>query len=424
MSEQPREPQGQRPPINIVRWSMRTVVITTCVLLLFGAVCLRSRYTSNRRLMAVETPNISSDVNHDYGICVSIGWTNGGPLWLEPWLGTQRWQALFSRPKGVLIHVGHANDADETVRRLLRDTSDLKEVKVYFCDLPEGCLKWLATQHQIEILHIRLPAIGTADAEWLSRMKRLRQMQLYVAHHNREPQSHDWSWLKALPELESLEVFLGEATDRDVIALAECPVSKILSLSGSGLTDAAVDRLCELPALEGLVLENATGVRLHLPAGRKFSASLVSLNLNGTGIDNASLAALAGLPNLNYVFITGGDLTDEGVAVLARLPALKALQLRELTRVTDAGMELLTAAKSLEEIFISGLGTTPRSIVHLMAVPNWKMLMVGDDQFVKNDGESFTPPTFDKIDEFLSDHRRKQDAIRSGATPSEQPLVE
>lgn len=408
MSDQPREPQGQRPPINFVRGLVRTVVIATCVLLLIGAVSLMSRYKANRRLMTLAKPANPKNID------ATFGWSGPTFDWLDRRIGRWHAMALLCRPMSLIVHGREESISNATILSMLRESAGMKAVFIHNRDLPAGCLEAIATRHPVEVLHIRLPVISGQDAGWLSHMTRLKQLN--VDQFVREPRENDWSWLSSLPKLESLGVTMWGAADRDVIAIAECPASKNLSLSGELLTDEAVSRLCDLPALEFLTLEGRQ-LRLRFPNGRHFPSTLQTLDLNWTAVDDNSLATIAELPQLNRVSIMGGSVTDAGMETLARLPALRHLWLYELKQLTNDGMKALTASTSLHEVNVERCGTTSKGLLHLMAIPNWKDIEFENVRFHRDPGTAPPMVSSDTVEEFLSMRRRiqeEQDSVHNG----------
>ena len=391
---------------SVSHWTVRSFAIVVCLLLLVGCVFLMSRYTANLKLMQLAKPSDSRNVD------TVFGWT--GPVipirgldvdWLARWIGKDSAFALLYRPENLLVQGHDKSISDATIHSLLRESSGMSRVFIHNRDLPEGCLEAIATRHRVELLDVRLPIIGSQDAQWLSRMKQLKLV--HISQFVREPRENDWSWLKNLLGLKSLSVTLWGASDRDVIALAECPASVILSLSGP-MSDAALARLCDLPALQHLSLGDST-FQLHFPPGSKLPTSLESLELNWTAADDESLALISGLPQLKRVSILGGEVSDEGLRVLAKLPMLNQLWLEGLPNVTDVGMEALASSTSLREIHVRSLGTSARGLVHLMNIPAWTDIRFDEVEFHRPDaGTAYPRPTFENAEEYLQLARNRQ----------------
>ncbi|MCC6243298.1 MAG: hypothetical protein IT353_10680 [Gemmatimonadaceae bacterium] len=81
---------------------------------------------------------------------------------------------------------------------------------------------------------------------------------------------------------------------------------------------------------------------------------LTTLRLNGSGaVTDEGVALLARLPNLRHLDLSGTAVTDRGVAALAALPQLTSLSLA-WTQATDNGVAALAALDALEEVDLSG----------------------------------------------------------------------
>lgn len=400
MSEPSREPRTNVTGIDIARWLRRGFLIALGMLLLGGGMFLTSRYTANRRLMRLA---------EDDGL-ISVSWKGPSFDWLRRIIGDRAEEALLCHPVGLTV--GDAEQmSDERIRRLLGELSGLEHIEIHSRYLPSSCLEIIATRHHMGSLAFRLPtAISHDDARWLSRMPRLKHLEIW--HFGAEPRENDWSWLKALPKLESLEMSMwGGASDRDVIALADCPASLDLSLSGEALSDETLNLLCDHPALRYLGLEGSN-IRLHFPNGRKLPTTLQVLDLFWTAVDDDSLAIIADLPQLRRVGILGGSVTDKGLGVLAGLPSLQELQLSDLEGVTDAGMERLAQSKSLREVHVGRVHTTPRGLIHLMSIAHWSDIRFDGVQFNRKAGSEFHPPTLEWLEEFLSSRRQTKQLRR------------
>src|SRR5262245_16466802 len=68
---------------------------------------------------------------------------------------------------------------------------------------------------------------------------------------------------------------------------------------------------------------------------------------------DADFARLVGLERLQYVTASGPKITDDGLAHLARLPALSSLNLIRPT-ITNGGLKQLAGASRLEELSLGG----------------------------------------------------------------------
>lgn len=114
-------------------------------------------------------------------------------------------------------------------------------------------------------------------------------------------------------------------TDEGVRHLAALPALRRLDLSGTAITDGALDVLRDLPALESLslartaVTDAGAGALAH---GRR----LTTLNLAWTRTGDAALRALAAAAPGVRELHTGHLTTDAGISLLAELPTFATWQ--------------------------------------------------------------------------------------------------
>jgi len=88
----------------------------------------------------------------------------------------------------------------------------------------------------------------------------------------------------------------------------------------------------------------------------------------------SELASLTeGLENLTEINASGGPVTDNGLAHLAKLPLLKKLELTS-TKVTNQGMQYLAQVPSLESLSLNGTTISDAGVAALNALPNLKEL--------------------------------------------------
>ena len=406
MTEQRHESRTPITVRSVIRWTVRSFVVAVCLLLLTGGIFLASRYSSNRRLMMLAKP---TDPNENGP---SIRWSP--PIFplreidadrLSHWIGNDTSTALLHRPVSLFVQGTAEETPDATILSLLRESSGMTQVFILNRELPKGSLEAIATRLRIETLNVELPVISENDASWLSRMKHLKHIE--ISQSNLDPHENDWSWLKEVPKLKWLTVVSSGASDRDVIALSECPASLSLSLDGP-MSDAALARLCDHPALNHLCLGKGA-FQLHFPIGSKLPVSLESLSLNWTAVDDDSLALISELPKLKHVYIHGGQVSDEGLRMLAELPMLNELLLEGLPNATDAGMETLASSKSLCKLYVRSLGTTARGLVHLMNIPTWTDIRYDEVEFHRqNAGDAYPRPTLEDAEAYLQLARNRQ----------------
>ncbi len=89
----------------------------------------------------------------------------------------------------------------------------------------------------------------------------------------------------------------------------------------------------------------------------RVAPQLLWLDLSGSGVTDAGLAALARFPNLTRLHLNRTAVTDAGLAHLGALPRLEYLNLYG-TRVTDAGLTHLAGLTKLQALYVWQTGVT------------------------------------------------------------------
>ncbi|MEY2599680.1 MAG: hypothetical protein RLZZ142_1939 [Verrucomicrobiota bacterium] len=170
---------------------------------------------------------------------------------------------------------------------------------------------------------------------------------------NREVGAKEIELLAKLPSLKRLSLRNARLSNETLAALAKLKSLTALVLYDCGLTDAHLEHLGKPPSLAQLELvrNEIEGPGLaHLA-----SFSLKKLDLMFNNLSDASLSqlpALHTLEDLSVAYCTA--ITDEGVCSgkLQRMKHLQYLELRGLTRITDASLEALSQFGHLKRIGI------------------------------------------------------------------------
>lgn len=385
---------------------LRTSWIIGCAVVVAAITLVGSHYLSNRRLMSLTKPSNPNDQDP------VLGWKRIGTLSVGNWIGPQTDIALFFRPVDLLVQGSTITDA--RILEILQASSGLEKIYIHNRELPKGAIEEIAARHNPESLHIRTSKISTTDAACLSRMKNLKNATVW--QFERQPRENDWSWLNTLPALETLDVALWGASSADVVALSRSSASRTISLSGEGVTDENLAAFCDSTQLSSLDVEGA-GVRLHFGEVKKLPQTLSELELRWTSIDDVSMDAISGLPNLKRISIAGGGLTETGLRTIAQLPAITQLWLDSLPDLTDDALKTLSQNTSLTEIHIVRCGTTPRALVHLNAIPNWTEIRLDDVPFRRPAGAGKPIITTDNAAEILTQQRESEkmrDSVTNG----------
>ncbi|MFI5380903.1 MAG: leucine-rich repeat domain-containing protein [Tepidisphaerales bacterium] len=144
--------------------------------------------------------------------------------------------------------------------------------------------------------------------------------------------------LKALNEIEELNLHGTQFTDAALVHLKELHTLRRLRLSGTQVTDAGLVQLKELGQLEGL-------------------------DLSGTQITDAGLAHLG---KLNVLMLSGTRITDVGLLRLKELRGLQRLDVDD-TQITDTGLIHLEELKKLREVRLWRTNVTAAGVAKLQS---------------------------------------------------------
>ncbi|MFI4877140.1 MAG: hypothetical protein ACIALR_17430 [Blastopirellula sp. JB062] len=135
-----------------------------------------------------------------------------------------------------------------------------------------------------------------------------------------------------------------------------------LALGRTAVTDRGMQAIARLPLLSWLDLTGtrvgSAGVtQLHVP-------QLRDLGLGGTATTDAAIPAIVRQQNLRELDLSGTAITDSALAQLDQLPHLQILRLA-VTNVTDAGIAQLDRCAQLRALDLRRTSTTPAEVAKL-----------------------------------------------------------
>jgi len=254
------------------------------------------------------------------------------------------------------------------------------------------------------------PPAGLPEGEWLKRVAPLPPGNLFdavcdrfrelnsdpeisfyggeapdgkVRHFSvRGPNVADFSALRPLRDLHSVNVYDTLASDKDLEYLTEAKGLRGFhggkTWGTKRLTDGAAEYLRNFYALEELSL---WGSEFSDKGVERISnlRYMKNLDLGKTKVTDAGvvhIAKLAGLTNLKLSFNT---ITDDGLKPLKALSRLRVLSL-EGTNISDAGLQELVELKLLHELHLSNMvDFHGAGLVHLQQLPNLRMVLLSSD---------------------------------------------
>ncbi|XP_035980940.1 uncharacterized protein LOC118556204 [Fundulus heteroclitus] len=182
------------------------------------------------------------------------------------------------------------------------------------------------------------------------------------------------------PQLRLLSV--KQTKVRDISALAGMSSLQTLNLDGTGVTEASLESISAHPTLTSLSLGGISvkdgNHALEIISGLR----LTQLTLPGRHtVTDGGLAFLCRLTLLSQLDLKDyTQVTDHGVSHLAAMTRLKKLSLSN-TQVTDAGLSSLRGLQELQELCLDRTAVTSRGVADLIAcLPHLQVLGLASTQ--------------------------------------------
>jgi uncharacterized membrane protein/mono/diheme cytochrome c family protein len=178
-------------------------------------------------------------------------------------------------------------------------------------------------------------------------------------------------------ELTLLEWWVGAGTPHDkTVAAVEPPpnVADILSTRlGGAAAEPPPDRTLILGQAPALAATLHVLIRSLSPEGPWVE---VNARPAGKAFGDAELAALSAIaPAVQWLDLSGTSVTDAGLAALAPMRRLERLRL-DLTKVTDAGLKRLAPLRQLASLNLRGTAVTDAGLADLRSLPRLRSLYV------------------------------------------------
>ena len=294
----------------------------------------------------------------------------------------------------------------------------------------------------LDLSQTRMTEGGLADLNPLDRLERLR-FSFRVTDDGAD----------ALANLDALREVIGslDLGARGIARLASLPALERLSLSGDGVTDAALAPIAGMPALKDFWVQNApvtdaglahlAGVeslegalvartrvsgrglaaladlphlrRLSVDFGRRDAPNsgdrptlaavgklrrLEQLSVAGWGLGPADFKDLRGLQSLESLEVRGVPFTDEAAEHASELSSLTRLDLQQAT-LSDVGVGHLVSLQNLDHVLLRGPITTD-GLLRLAELPRLTWASVASPYLTKGDGDllAATAPQIGRVE--------------------------
>ncbi len=182
------------------------------------------------------------------------------------------------------------------------------------------------------------------------------------------------SYIAGLTGLKVLGLRLTNASGEGMRFIKEMKSLECLTLP-SRIDDAGLAEVAELRSLKRLYFSGKHPVTNEGLAVLARLSLLEELDLGGKYISDAGLVHLAKLPSLRYLMLYGENFSDAGLAHLKNIPSLQILNLAHLP-ITDEGLQHLSGQTSLENLSLYNTEVTDRGLVYLKSMPSLKKLSI------------------------------------------------
>lgn len=296
-----------------------------------------------------------------------------GPAWLYVTLADEG-VALFDVPTAIDLYNGNnplkgkggRNEAvnDAWLAKLAQATT-VKKLDLSNCAIQGEGLRHLKALAGLRELALTLTPVADAALEHLAGFTELRNLSLASTQCTGTGFSH----LKGLAKLETVNFHFTPLNDAGLAAIAEVPIADRLWFAHTRFTDAGAVALAKQTRLKrcgiGSTLKESSGEAVAAlvkapiedlalldnqatPVGLAHAAKIATLKVldasHAPTVTDASLPAIAALPQLAEFRLGSAQITDQGLQQLAASKSLKKLTLSGLKMVTPDGVNRLREA--------------------------------------------------------------------------------
>ncbi|MBN1972192.1 MAG: leucine-rich repeat protein [Sedimentisphaerales bacterium] len=266
----------------------------------------------------------------------------------------------------------------------------------------------ISNLHRLQFLHLEGPNFGDHGMIYLTKLKLLKKLNFtkgkcFISNDGLEQ-------IAQIPNLEELNLETrGDPTDEGLAHLVKLRSLKRLKLTNLHLTDKGFSTLSKIKTLEHLELPGPDSITDTGESSFSSMSNLRSLVINksrgaGDNYTDKSLESLSKCKFIEELTISSPDITDAGLAHLAKLTNLKNLNLTYCDNITNKGLANLAALKSLRVLYIYGGQITVSGINHLNSLTNLTRL---DIYGYEPDGATLDLSGLTSLEKFRTHHQSK-----------------
>ncbi|KAL7580137.1 hypothetical protein ACA910_012894 [Epithemia clementina (nom. ined.)] len=270
----------------------------------------------------------------------------------------------------------------ETIAKQPQRSSNVRILRLARCNLTDEGISELSRLQSIEELdlngcaRITSPALGKA----IERLERLTILNVSYC-----PGILRSSWQGKINNLRSLELCYSAVRDTHILRLRHLPALEELYLDSCPISDSAIGHLADsnvVPNLSSLDLADTDLTDIGLAHIAKFE-KLTRLSLFYCNISNSGLRHLSRLTNLCSLNLDSRDISDEGLRHLPK--QLKSLDIFS-GRITDTGCGHIAKITSLETLELCGGGVGDLGCTLLATLENLTSLNLSQNERISNRG--------------------------------------
>ncbi len=291
-------------------------------------------------------------------------------------------------------------EADDALVALLPACMNLTTLTLDSGEVTDAGTAYLGRLSQLTNLSLGDCLITDACLEHLKDLHRLQELNLSYCPIDGSGFCH----LRGATSLHRLNLSGTNFRDAHFAHLASFALMRVLSLIETPITGDGFAHISQWHEVEELYLDNCPQLtdaflphirsferlkKLHCTKSAKLRGqrldclvgmqSLERLNLDGTGIDDQSLAQLPRLAALSELRLGSTSVTASGLANLARNPSIKRLNLTA-THPSAAVFDALADIRGLERLDLSKASITDAALAGIERLPNLRSLNLSGTQ--------------------------------------------
>lgn len=323
-----------------------------------------------------------------------------------------------SLPHLVSLTIQQTDLKDDAFRQL-RGHRELETISVMDVDVGDDALKSLAGLTNLKSLYFSRTRI---TSQGLDALRELSNLTFLSLQHCRQITDAGLASVSGLSKLKALDLADTQITDAGLKSLKPLRNLELLNLNGTQVSAAGLREL-ELASLKQLELQSTAMDDGGMDILKRVSPDFNYLNLEGTAVSDAGMAAVAGLKELWYLNVSHTRITDAGLAPLEGLEQLRTLHLSgceiggsglkylgehefselkldhtamdddglkqlkrhrfrslglQFTRITDKGLPVLKDLEQLDWLYLDGNSISDAGLAHLSVLQGLRGLSLAE----------------------------------------------